>query len=130
MSCKWIDPEAVAQRFSIEKGVLRNFGKLTGKHLCQSLCNFIKKETLAQLFSDEFSEISENTFSYRTPLVAASGGPKLLAKNLFSCIHNFWYCQDSNEQAGAVVRGCSVKMVLLKVSKNSQETPVPEPLFY
>ena len=32
----------------------------------------IKKETLAQVFSCEFCEISKNTFSYRTPLVAAS----------------------------------------------------------
>ena len=53
-----------------KKGVLRNFAKFTGKHLCQSLffnscrpqvCNFIKNETLAQVFSSEFSEISENT---------------------------------------------------------------------
>ena len=35
--------------------------------------NFIKKETLAQVFSCEFCEISKNTFLYRTPLVAASG---------------------------------------------------------
>ena len=35
-------------------------------------CNFIKKETLAQVFSCEFYEISKNTFFYRTPLVAAS----------------------------------------------------------
>ena len=35
-------------------------------------CNFIKKETLAQVFFREFSEISKNTFSYKTPLVAAS----------------------------------------------------------
>ena len=43
-----------------EKGVLRNVAKFTEKHLCQSLffnkvaggaCNFIKKETLAQVFS-------------------------------------------------------------------------------
>ena len=41
-----------------KKGVLRNFVKFTGKHLCQSFflnkiaeaCNFIKKETLAQVF--------------------------------------------------------------------------------
>ena len=33
----------------------------TGKHLCQSL-SFIKKETLAQLFSYEFCEISKKTF--------------------------------------------------------------------
>ena len=32
----------------------------------------IKKETPAQVFSCEFYEISENTFFYRTPLVAAS----------------------------------------------------------
>ena len=36
-------------------------------------CNFIKKEALAQVFSCEFCEISKNTFSYRTPPVAASG---------------------------------------------------------
>ena len=35
-------------------------------------CNFIKKETLAQVFSCEFCEISKNTFLHRTPLVAAS----------------------------------------------------------
>ena len=35
-------------------------------------CNFIKKETLAQVFSCEFFEISKNTFSYVTPPVAAS----------------------------------------------------------
>ena len=35
--------------------------------------NFIKKETLAQVFSCEFYEISKNTFSYRTAPVAASG---------------------------------------------------------
>ena len=34
--------------------------------------NFIKKETLAQVFPCEFWEISKNTFFYRTPLVAAS----------------------------------------------------------
>ena len=33
--------------------------------------NFIKKETLAQVFSCEFCEISKNTLSYKTPPVAA-----------------------------------------------------------
>ena len=67
-----------------EKDVLRNFAKFTGKHLCQRLflnkvaglrakvCNFIKKKSLAQVFSCEFCEISKNTFFHRTPLVAAS----------------------------------------------------------
>ena len=40
--------------------------------LYDKACNFIKKETLAQVFSCEFCEISKNSFSYRTPLVAAS----------------------------------------------------------
>ena len=59
------------QRSSVKKGVLRNFTKFTGKHLRQSLffnkvaggaCNFIKKETRAQVFSCEFCEIFKNTF--------------------------------------------------------------------
>ena len=53
-----------------KKGVLRYFTKFTGKHLYQSpfliklpeACNFIKKDTLAQVFSCEFSEISKNSF--------------------------------------------------------------------
>ena len=39
--------------------VCKNFAKFTGKHLCQSL--FIKKETLAQVFSCEFCKIFNNT---------------------------------------------------------------------
>ena len=35
------------------------------------VCNFIKKETLAQVFSCEFCRISKSNFSYRTPPVAA-----------------------------------------------------------
>ena len=50
---------------------LENSQKFTGKHLCQSLffikfqaetCSFIKKRTLAQVFSCEFCEISKNSF--------------------------------------------------------------------
>ena len=35
-------------------------------------CNFIKKETLVQVFSYEFCEISKNIFSHRTSPVAVS----------------------------------------------------------
>ena len=52
-----------------KKGALINFTKFIGKHLCHGLFliklqaeNFIKKETLAQVFSCEFCEISQNTF--------------------------------------------------------------------
>ena len=34
--------------------------------------NFIEKETLVQVSSCEFREISKNTFSYSTPPVAAA----------------------------------------------------------
>ena len=40
--------------------------------LKKKACNFIKKETVAQVFSSEFCENSKNTFFYRTPPVAAS----------------------------------------------------------
>ena len=35
-------------------------------------CNFIKKETLAQVFSCQFCKISKNTIFNRTPPVATS----------------------------------------------------------
>ena len=38
----------------------------------EPLFSFVKKETLAQVFSCEFCEIPKNTFSYRIPPVAAS----------------------------------------------------------
>ena len=70
-----------------KKGVLRNFEKFTGKHLCESL--FFNKVTgcglavacLPVVFSCEFCEISENIFSWRTPLVAASGDKLKTFKN-------------------------------------------------
>ena len=101
------------------KGVLRNFAKFTGKHLCESLVfnkvaglrptllkkrlwhrcfpeafNFTKKETLALVFFCEFCEISKNTFYYRTLLVAASENKEIKqtwarAKNLRSSFAQF-----------------------------------------
>ena len=37
------------------------------ENTCALACNFIKKETLTQVFSCELCEISKNTFPYRTP---------------------------------------------------------------
>ena len=68
-----------------EKGVLRNLAKFTGKHLCQSpffnkvagaASNFIKKETLAKVFSCEFCEISKNIFFTKHVWATASLLPK------------------------------------------------------
>ena len=64
-----------------KKSVLRNFAEFAGKHLCQSLflnkvaglrSATLFKKKLAQVFSCGFCKISKNTFSYRTPPVAAS----------------------------------------------------------
>ena len=60
------------QEVFCKKGILGNFAKFTGKHLCQVLffnkvvglrpANFIEKETLAQVFSCGICEISKSTF--------------------------------------------------------------------
>ena len=63
--------EAVVQKCSVKKVFLE---------ISPQACNFIKKGALVQVFSCEFCKISQNTFSYRTPLVAASEDfPKILA---------------------------------------------------
>ena len=59
-----------------KKGVLRNFAKFTRKHLCQRLFFnkvagrglklYWKKESLAQVFSCKFCEISKNIFFQNT----------------------------------------------------------------
>ena len=49
------------RRFSVRKGILRNFTKFTGKHLCQSLLF----NTVADL-RPEFCKVFKNTFFYRT----------------------------------------------------------------
>ena len=100
-----------------EKGVLRNFAKFTGKHLCQSLFfnkvlrNFAKftgkhqcqsllfnkvaglqlylKKTPAQVFSCEFCEISKNTFFTEHLWTTASVSNRKCAKIQLSQKH-FW----------------------------------------
>ena len=76
-----------------KKGVLKNFRKLTGKHLCQSLFfnkfeglrpTTLLKKTLAKVFLCEFCETSKNTSFYRTPLVAAFAWARLYRTN-FEC---------------------------------------------
>ena len=93
MGFKWIYRSS-RPNMCCKKGVLRNFIKFTGKHLCQSLffnklaglrpqaCKFIKKETLAQVFSCEFYEISKNTFLHTIPPVAAAGSIRLNLSDL------------------------------------------------
>ena len=75
---EFIWAEAVAKRCSVKKVFLEislNSQESTCARvsflikLQASACSFIKKETLAHVFSCEFREISRNTFSYRIPPV-------------------------------------------------------------
>ena len=52
-------------------------------------CKFVKKETLAQVFSCEFCEISKNAFSYRTPLVASSEIRNVTGQIIFNWFLHF-----------------------------------------
>ena len=68
----WKKKVRFLDRYALHNGtiVLIFWGKLQKQP--PEACNFIKKETLAHLFSCEFREIFKNTFLYRTPPVAAS----------------------------------------------------------
>ena len=71
-----------------EKSVHRNFAKLEEKYLPQA-CIFIIKETLAQVVSCEFCEISKNTFSYGTTLVATSVSTEFVYMTSTLILHSF-----------------------------------------
>ena len=68
-------PRSSHQRCSVKKSVLKNFAKFTGKHLRQSFffnkvagaaCNFIKKETLTQVFPVNFTKFLRIPFLQKT----------------------------------------------------------------
>ena len=65
--------EAVARRCSVNK-VFWKISQNSQENTCAKVCNFIKKETLTQVFSCEICEIFKNTFFYRTLPVTASTG--------------------------------------------------------
>ena len=80
-----------------KQGALKNFANFTRKHLRQSLflnkvaglspasCNLFKKDSSTGAFC-EFCKISKNTFSYRTPPVAASD-----SFSICQCIDTIFY---------------------------------------
>ena len=65
LSYIWLNvyPQKQLPQVFCEKSVPRNFAKFIGKHLCQNIFfnKVAKKETLAQVSSCEFCEISKNT---------------------------------------------------------------------
>ena len=62
--------EAVDQRCSVKK-VFLNISQSSQEKTCARVF-FLLKKRLVQVLSSEFCDISKNTFSYRTPPVAAS----------------------------------------------------------
>ena len=64
------------RRCSLKKGVLKNFAKVTGKHLWQSL--FFNKGVFAQVFSCEFCQLFKKTFLQNT-------SRRLLRKHIENC---------------------------------------------
>ena len=76
--------EKVFRMCSVKKvflEILQNSQENTCARVSFLICNFIKKETLAQVFSCEFCEISKNTF-YTEHLRATAFGES--NNNLFS----------------------------------------------
>ena len=82
--CLYFQPigRSSLQRCSIKKGVVRNFTKFTGKHLCLSLffikaaglrpATLLKKRLWHGCFPVNFVKFLRTPFFHRTPLVAAS----------------------------------------------------------
>ena len=82
------------QRCSLQNGVLRNFTKLTGKHLCQGLFffHFFKKENLAHCFAVNFVKF------LRTPFLQNTSGRLLLEqkKGSIELFKNIYYMHHEN----------------------------------
>ena len=69
--CRHVSSKSSHRRCSVRKGVFRNVAKFKQNACARvsflikflaSTCNFIKKETLAQVLSREFCKISKKTF--------------------------------------------------------------------
>ena len=87
-------PRGSQRRCSVRKGVLRNFAKFTGKHLCHSLLfdKFAGQETLTQVFSCEFCEFFKDTCCREDPWATASMCPldKKVKTNQSNMIQKFY----------------------------------------
>ena len=91
MSLPWL--EAVDGRCSVKK-IFLEIAQKSQENTCAKVSFLIKlqasglqpikKETLAQVLSCEFCEISKNTFSYRTPPAVASAWSKLVLQLLIA----------------------------------------------
>ena len=72
-----INSEAVVRRCSVKKAVFLKVLQNSWENICVGVshtgaCNFIKKETTAQVFSCEFCKTFRNTFFQGTPPITTS----------------------------------------------------------
>ena len=89
-------------RSSVKKRVIRNFTKFTentciGVSFYAEACNFIKKETLAQVFSFEFCDIFKNTYFTGSPGVWATASAQLV-RSRQNC--KLFFCEKLFEDGG------------------------------
>ena len=114
-TCRSSHPEVFCK-----KGVLRNFPKFTGKYLCQSLFFnkvvglrpgiFIKKETMAQVFSVNFAKFLSTPFL------------KELLRWLLLHLAYIISKKVNTQQWRFSIRNRNSRLeVFLKISQNSQE---------
>ena len=77
------------RRYSVRKGVFRNFAKFTGRHLCQR-----DSETEHRCFSVDFAKFLRTPFFTEHILVPASGFKQIRLRNFhwqtWRCTHNEW----------------------------------------
>ena len=116
---KELKAEAVVRRCSVRKGFLeipqnsQENTRVRVSHLQLKSCNFIKIESLAQVFSSEFCEISKNTFFTKTPPVTASIKAYNFTKIRLQhgCFQNnfFMYCKNFLKVHKNTGKKCLVK---------------------
>ena len=115
--------EAVNWRCSVKK-VFLEISQHSQKNTCAriyflmklqaSACNFIKKETLAQVFSCDFCETSKNNFLTEHLQVIASVTTVTRQALVFSSANLL--TKIKSRASEAIVRSCSVKEVFLNNS--------------
>ena len=124
------------QNVFCEKGVLKNFAKFTGKHLCQRLffnkaagmrpATLIKKRPWQRCFPVNFAKFLRTPFSQNSPW-------KLLLRLLSFFFWCYEYISTSSFDNSCQLRSscrevfCK-KDVLKKFHKIPRKTPVPESL--
>ena len=139
-SATWV--ESSHRKFSLRKGVLRNFAKFTRKHLCQSLfLNKVAKHLFyrAPLGNLAFHQVKPHSIQISTALyilhmsclVVEMSFSKSSCFKVNSEIYGFHFHKKLDfwsilsflriDPKEVVAQRCSVKRVFLKISQKSQE---------